>query len=487
MSKSTKHTNERGAVLIVVLAASLMIAGLSYGFLLSVATESVSQRTRTEKMQAIYIAEAATSQAVVLLVPTMESGTTVTMGVKSSPREYSGGTFWLDVSFDADDNYTVVAHAKYGKTTIALETRWGSDFHALRDYAVYSGNRSELAGNELILAGTYSDRDIVEGKIYVDGSIQLTGDSEVDGDTSATGTITGNAVDGGSKENAARIEAPDLAAMDYANIADLRIDASTSFDGDGRLPSTDPRHIFIKEFRDDLADHSFTFDNTNYFFADPWEGSDGNRVSVSSDGNNKIYYIDGNVWIEPWGTVSRIVDSPADGTKITVVVRGNVYFADALAYDNAQKDAIMFVALTDGESYADANDNNQYDVGERILHDDGNGIYDGPAEGSGNIFFGDPNGGPLGHVNAFMYADNFFEDHVLDGPNGDPIPFEVTGFMSAGEQVQIKREFDGEHAQMKVNFDERIAYGDMIVPGFPEMTSKGELGRLSWRLIQSDG
>jgi len=482
MSNSTKQTNERGAILIVVLAASMMIAGLSYGFLLSVATESRSQRNRTEKMQAIYIAEAATSQAVVLLVPEL-----ATLGDESSPLEYGGGTFWLDVSFDADDNYTVVAHAKYGKTTIALETRWGSDFHALRDYAIYSGNRSKLAGNELMLAGTYSDRDIINGKVYVNGSIQLTEGSEINGDASATGSITGNDVNGGTKENAARIEAPDLAAMDYAKTADFRIDASTTFDEQGRLPSSDPRHIFIKEFRNDLAKTGFVFDNTNYFFADPWESNKGNKVSVSADGNNKVYYIDGNVWIEPWGPISQIIKSPADGTKITVVVRGNVYFADGLAYDNAQKDAIMFVALTDGESYADANGNNQYDVGERILHDDGNGIYDGPAEGSGNIFFGDPNGGPLGHVHAFMYADNFFEDHVLDGPNGDPLPFEVTGFMSAGEQVQIKREFGSAHARMKVNFDERIAYGDMILPGFPETTSKGELGRLSWRLIQSDG
>jgi hypothetical protein len=156
---------------------------------------------------------------------------------------------------------------------------------------------------------------------------------------------------------------------------------------------------------------------------------------------------------------------------------------DGLQYEDPEHDALLFIALTDGESYTDLNGNNQYDSGEPLLHDDGDGVYEGPREGSGNIHFGDPNGGGLGHVHGFMYADNYFQDHVLNGTNGQPIPFEVTGFMSAGEQVRIKRDFNGQHAQMTVNFDSRVVDGDIILPGFPEKEVSGELSMLSWRLL----
>jgi hypothetical protein len=271
--------------------------------------------------------------------------------------------------------------------------------------------------------------------------------------------------------------------MDYANTADFKIGASSPWDANGRIPSNDPRHIFVKEFRDDLAaDVGFSFDNTNYFFGDPWADADLDKVSVSAAGNHKTYYVDGNVWIEPNGTTAKFISSPPEGTQITVIVKGNVYFADDFLYDNEELDAIAFVAMSDGESYTDHDGDNQYDIGEPILRDDGDGIYEGNREGSGYIFFGDPNGGPLGHVHAYLYADNNFADHVLD-PSGDPLDFEITGTMSAGNLVDINRDFAGGHAQMRVNYDDRLENGEIELPGLPKgggSTGK-ELVMLSWR------
>jgi hypothetical protein len=205
-------------------------------------------------------------------------------------------------------------------------------------------------------------------------------------------------------------------------------------------------------------------------------------------GNNKTYFVDGNLWIEPQGQNSQLINSPPEGTLITIVVKGNIYFADGLLYDNDEMDGILFIALTDGESYTDQNGNNQYDAGEPILHDDGNGAYDGPAEGSGNAFFGDPNGGPLGHVHGFMYADNHFEDHVLDGPGGDPLPFEVSGFFSAGEQIRIQRDYGSTHAQMILNYDARLGSGEKTLPMFPTIGGggKGDFSIMSWRIISAE-
>ena len=117
------------------------------------------------------------------------------------------------------------------------------------------------------------------------------------------------------------------------------------------------------------------------------------------------------------------------------------------------------------------------------IYERGDGVYEGPIEGSGNVFFGDPNGGDLGHVHGFMYADNYFMDHVLNGTSKDPLPFEVTGFMSAGEQVQIRRDFNGKHAKMTVNFDPRVVDGSIALPGFPEREGVGEMSLLSWRFL----
>jgi len=115
--------------------------------------------------------------------------------------------------------------------------------------------------------------------------------------------------------------------------------------------------------------------------------------------------------------------------------------------------------MTDGESYNDQNSNGTYDAGELILHDDGDGVYDGPSEGSGNILFGDPNGGPLGDVHGFLYAENNFEDYVLDGPDGSPQDFSVTGSLSAGNQLNIRRDFGAGHSKFEVTYDDRLRIG----------------------------
>ncbi len=476
--------SQRGAVLVVCLSAAMIIACLSYGFLSMVSVESNAQRARGEQTNAMYIAEAAAADAVANVLPTVEIGETSALASRSQPVAFGGGAYWASVVGEADRTYTVVSSASYGRSAVSIETRWGREFHPIRDYPIFSGNRSGNAGSDLGLGGSGSSKDIVNGKVYVHGNLALNGESEINGNVVATGAITGNAVGGEPRPNAAPIVPPDLTAMNYHEIADFTVDSSAPFNLSGRLPSSDPRHIFVKNFRTDLATKTgFKFDNTNYFLGDPYESSGIDRISVSYDGNNKIYFVDGNLWIEPSGDTSRIVESPVDGTRIAIVVRGNIYMADTLQYEDDENDALLFIALTDGESYTDQDGDNQYDAGEPILHDDGDGVYEGPCEGSGNILFGDPNGGPLGHVHGFLYADNYFQDHVLDGGNGQPLPFEITGFMSAGEQVRIRRDFNGEHAKMTVNFDPRVVDGVITLPGFPEKEAAGEIGLLSWKLL----
>jgi hypothetical protein len=65
---------------------------------------------------------------------------------------------------------------------------------------------------------------------------------------------------------------------------------------------------------------------------------------------------------------------------------------------------------------------------------------------------------------------------VLEGTGRSPLPFDVTGFMSAGEEVRIRRDFGTGHARMGVKFDSRIV-------GFPEAAGRGPLRQISWRIV----
>jgi len=477
-----RHQGDRGAAIVTAVLLILVIAALCYAFLTNTAVLNKEHHERTGQTRVLYVAEAGANVGAVEVLPTLALGETRQVGESGDLIAFGGGGYWLDATSHTDGSYTLISHATHARSDVTLETKWERALHPIRDHAIFSGNLGGDPTHNLAFGGRRRDADVINGKVYADGNISVTGNAAIHADVTATGLVTG-VIDGDVTQNAPKIAPPDLAAMKYDEIADFKIDATGAFDGNGRLPRTDPRHIFVKEFRDDLAtSKGFTFTNTNYFLGDPYEGADLTRVSVPAEGNNKIYYVDGNLWVEPQGTEQRIIKSPPAGTVITIVVKGNIYLCDALKYD-LQKDGILFIAMTDGESYNDRNGNNQYDAGEPLLHDDGDGVYEGPREGSGNIHFGDPNGGPLGHVQSFMYADNHFQDHVLEGTGGRPLPFDVTGFMSAGEEVRINRDFGTGHARMGVNFDPRIVNGSLTFPGFPTATGRGPLRMVSWRVV----
>jgi hypothetical protein len=482
--KRTERASERGTFIVPAVVVIFVIAALSYGFLTVTVSTNRDHQARAGATKVLYVAEAGTNVGAVALLPGLPLGQSKQLGSPDEPIPFGDGSYWVEAQSHSDGTYTLLSHATHATATVTVETKWHRALHPIRDHAIFSGNLGEDPTHDLEFGGSGREADVINGKVYSHGDVTVTGDAVINADVTATGQVFGN-VNGEVKQNAPKIDPPDLAAMKYDEIADFKIDSTGRYDTRGRLPRDDPRHIFVKEFRDDLAtSKGFKFDNTNYFFGDPYEDSDLTKVSVPAAGNKKVYFVDGNLWVEPQGTTQSIIKSPPEGTVITVVVRGNIYLSDTLRYD-AAKDGILFIALTDGESYNDLNGNNQYDTGEPLLHDDGDGVYEGPAEGSGNIHFGDPNGGPLGHVQSFMYADNHFEDHVLDGTGSKPLPFEVTGFMSAGEEVRIKRDFGTGHAKMRVNYDRRIIDGRLDFPGFPAIGGHGELGLLSWRVVGS--
>jgi hypothetical protein len=487
--------NQKGSAILLALALIVMFSGIGLMILNRATTDTDLSFNQVHYDQAFWLADAGAERAIAKLSDSV--------GWRAGFAKSALGDGFYTVSVadstqdtSLDDRVRVISLGERGDAAGGVEVIMGpAGHHPLFDHAIYAGNYWEHANkpdsvaytDTMKFGGTGSSADIINGDVFFNGNVKTTGNAVINGSADAGGDYTGNAPTAGSSNNQEYLAPPDLQAMNYETTANFKVNSSSPWDASGRIATTDPRSIFVKNFRTDLkppgvTGSTYTFSNTNYFFGDPWEGAGLEKVSVSAAGNDKTYFIDGNLWIEPNGTTSQIIKSPPEGTHITVIVKGNVYFSDDLNYDLPNKDGIAFIAMSDGESYDDKDNDGRFDVGEAILHDDGDGIYEGPAEGSGNVCFGDPNGGPLGHIHAFLYADNDFKDYVLD-PSGAPLGFEVTGTMSAGNDLDIRRDFAGGHAQMKVTYDTRLRDGQLSLPGLPSGSGAGASGLivLSWR------
>src|SRR5690606_32174287 len=92
-------------------------------------------------------------------------------------------------------------------------------------------------------------------------------------------------------------------------------------------------------------------------------------------------------------------------------------------------------------------------------------MKDPKVEDSGNVYFGDPVFGTLKQMNAFMYAENNFYDLNLDASGSAQVL--LHGNMTAGNHVEIDRDYGPKHTKLTVDFDDRIATGQLEMPSLP--------------------
>ena len=351
----------------------------------------------------------------------------------------------------------------------------------LFDYALFAGNAAEDPLYTLRLAGYGVQADEVNGSVYSGGNVQLDGDATVSGSIRAAGNIFGSGGDAAVPVQAV----PDLQAPDYAATADFMVkslfDAGVAAgtatrvadDAGGtawQLPEDNPAHIFRLNPSDRGTETAST-EKDDYFLEDPYEpvrvdpsqdGSDPYPISLSGvggapgpSGTQKVYYIDGNLWLHNKRSYSfEFAGGDASGIQVTFVVEGNVYFSDNLFYEDAVKDGVVFIAMKD-PAVAD----------------------------SGNIYFGDPTFGTLRQMQAYMYAEDTFHDVNLDASGSTIV--EVDGIMSAGNEVDIQRDYGTQHTKLRVDFDPRISEGTLSMPGLPPWTNTGGGGFsvVSWRRV----
>lgn len=208
-------------------------------------------------------------------------------------------------------------------------------------------------------------------------------------------------------------------------------------------------------------------------------------ITITEEMNNKVYLADGNVWFDSDGDNHLFfVPGPGvDRVSITIIAKGNIYIGDQVfvttndvnteqfantigGSTSAQafrltdpESGIALIAMRDGESFDDVNKNGKYDAGETILGRDDPltplpasqnpsppGTYPtdyrGRMEGSGNIIFGDTISGPVGVVEAFMFAENNFNDITADTSYANQNPY-LFGNMTAGNHVNLNRNVEG--------------------------------------------
>lgn len=461
----------RGSALLITMIAVIALAGIS-GAILAVAAASKHEvGGAIERTRALYAAEAGVSQALGQLTAKQ----VVSLGCASQATAFADGGFWGTALDNKNGTWTVTSVGHSHATQRAIEAVVAKSGGGVFQNALFAGNSSGDPLYTMKFGGKTTQADVVKGNIYSGKNMSFSDNATVNGVPRAAGKITtqpGSIVADAPNTPAKAEEGvtqpiPDIAGAKYEinNDVDVAKSFKTATYKSGtpggkayELPQSDPAHIFRMNPSDRTANTSLTAKN-DYFLEDPYEtmhsdskedGSDPYPVKINDpkasgkygtvDGNKKVYFIDGNLWIHNLHSMSLQLNyNEPEGMQVTFVVKGNIYMSDNLYYKNKSKDGLALIAMKDSA-----------------------------VTDSGNIYFGDPSFGTLNNMDAFMYAEKNFYDNNLDASGS--LKIVINGNMSAGNQVAINRDYGTKHTKMTVNFDDRISSGAIGLPGLPNQS-----------------
>lgn len=417
----------------------------------------------------------------------LDEGDVVSIGTEKAPLSLSGIDYWADVS-RAGSLFTVTTRARSGLQEKALEVVAQQQSQGVFQNGIFAGNSSGDPGYTLDLSGVDTQADQIYGDVYSGGSVSVREDAQIHGTIRAKDGVSGNGA--GSAETGIKQGIPDIAGRNYEATAEIQVAAEFAAGGSSyksnsaggsawQLPESNPAHIFRKNPSDRTSETSST-PKDDYFLEDPYEkvksdsSSDGTNAyeitlagvngKSGTNSNQKVFFIDGNLWIHNYKTMSlKFGSGGSGGMQATFVVKGNIYISDNLFYSDRDKDGVAFIAMKDSK-----------------------------VADSGNVYFGDPKLGTLERMYAYLYAENDFLDVNLSATGSARV--ELYGNMTAGNQVKIRRDYVTtvggkkviQHSKLMVDFDERLADGDLSLPGLPTAAVSGSLGFdvLSWREVE---
>ncbi len=485
---------QKGAVLPLVVLMTIIFAILGIALLRLAENEISLTRIDVDKTKAFYLAETGLAK----LSETLTGDATINTDEVFEGTTEQGN---YQVEFDIIGS-TVYAVSTGTSGTVDKKIRVQVSFLAPPfEDAVYARNGSGKNWSFMLRgkgdpvatkSGEKGGRDIIRGNISVDGDAYFFEESSVNpapapniwglaGDVSATGGISvldSASISGATSPFGEEPPPVDLTEMDYANNNTHNVSQIFQAAGvtSGTLPSgNELRDIFVINPSNRSAECSSTTGND--YFLEPTKvtggGSQKDATTPLHLGNERVYYIDGDVWIHNQVTYGFLVDG-----KVTIVATGDIHISDNVKY--ADDSSILgLIAL---------------------------GKYDnsGQLTSGGNVYFGDPRYGTMYTVSALMFAGNDFlySTDAVSRAVGEPTTgFTVNGSFAAMNQVLVERDWytkgtiarparynsitnqwiDSEtgtaltsteitslrHYQMIVNYDERVRNADTQPPGLP--------------------
>jgi type II secretory pathway pseudopilin PulG len=508
---------EKGFVLIAVIVVVVIFAITAMAVLTLAQQEVTLSRVDEDKAAAFYLAEAGLAKMQEKLQKPFKDD--INSAIEES---FETGSFKVELDTSKNPCY-VTAVGTSGNVNEKVRVQVTFLAPPL-EHAVYAMNKDEsdwdfqLRGKGNPVSSGFSGtekggKDMINGDIFVNGDVYLFEESSVNpapppntweskGDVGATGDIhvqDSADISGDANPHSEHPDLVDLEAMDYVhnnthNVAQIFYDAGVS---SGYLPSDNElRNVFVKNPGDRSEECSSTTGD-DYFFEPSTgfiAGSDKTAETPLHAGQDRIYYIDGDLWVH---SKNDTYGFNMDG-KATIVVTGNIHLCDNLAYADDQS-MLGLVAL---------------------------GKYDDSGEliSGGNIFFGDPRFGTLYIASGMMFAakDFLYNTDSISRKASEPTTgFTVNGNFAAMGDVSVDRDWytagtgfpstakparynpntghweDAEtgvtlnstqvnsirHYQMIVNYDDRVRNVDTQPPGLPRGGTKIFAGFSNWQQL----
>jgi hypothetical protein len=498
---------EKGIVLVTVIILAVILTIIGFAVLTLAEQEIIQNRIDADKTKAFYMAEAGlaklqeklqrpiTGNLNEVLEGTLEQGRyRVEIDTNSTPCYAVSTGISGPIQKKVRVQATFLA-APFEDAVYAMNSSGGSWAFRLRG-----------TGNPVASGGTEKGgKDKINGNISIDGDIFMYEQSSINaapapnkwglnGDAEATGNIStfGSASIAGSRTpNAEEPEPIDLTAMDYAvnntnNVSQIFQDAHVT---SGYLPSGNPlRDVFVKNPSDRSAECATTTGN-DYFF-EPSSGfvlgTEKTGATPIHAGNNRVYYVDGDVWVHSKDTYGFKMDG-----KVTIVATGNIHISDNIEYKDSSS-LLGLVAL------------GKYDSSGNLIS-------------GGDIFFGDPRYGTMYVLSGMMFAakDFLFNTDAISRATAEPTSgFTVNGSFAAMGRVSVERDWytNGttarpakynpttsqwtdvgtgtvltttqigtlRHYQMIVNYDDRVRNPETRPPGLPRGSGRIFSGFSNW-------
>ncbi len=491
MSKS-----EKGLALIVVVAFACIFVILGFSMLNVAKTEIVLTRNEVDSTKAFYAAEAGLAELSTRLYnKQFEDIEDTALGEVS---------YQVDFYYDEDPPYAI-STGRAGKEVKRIKVEL-SFLAPPYERGIYAGNSDgekwtfTLRGQgdpQAVGGGEVGGRDTVNGNIFVNGDATLYEESNVNpspmpnpysynGDVDSTGNtniLDSASVSGTVSEGVAPQDHPGLVDMNYAannthNVSEIFADEGVDW---GHLPSDNELYDVMVKNPTNRSGECAATAGDDYFLEPASVSGGGGQKDATTPlhlGDNRIYYVDGDVWVHSPQTYGFLVDG-----KVTIVATGDIHISDNIKYADSES-LLGLVAL------------GQYDEAGQLLS-------------GGNIYFGDPRFGTLYTASALMFAaDNFlYSTNSVTGDAAEPTTgFSVYGNLNALNQVSIERDWydpDGtgdarpayfdptvgtagewkdletgaaltsaeigslRHYQMKITYDDRVRTQDTQPPGLP--------------------